>query len=298
MPVLPGDDAYTWTAGDGTVLDLTDRTRWLVLPGDGFGLSDLHQATRDAPYQPGALWVFTRPQPRHLILRLLVRASTYTQQLQLRQQLVTAFSPWKGLGTLTITRADGSVRTIRAVPDSKSLLFNAQGRKGLSRLEEITLFCPSPFWTDGTTQTVSAPLGTASGAFSRTLPFALPTTASQLLGTVVTLTSGGDWETPLVTTITGMCMNPTVVNATVNSSWTWQNTIPAGYALVVTTSATQPSVVLVDPLGNRTQAFNWLTSTSTLWLLPPGASTVVVRSAGASQGAQVTFQWANLYSGI
>jgi len=298
MPVLPGDDAYTWTAGDGTVLDLTDRTKWLVLPGDGFGLPDLTQATRELPYAPGAVWVYTRPAPRTLTLRILLRAATYTTQIALRQTLVAAFSPSKGLGTLTIARADGSTRVIQGVPDKGSLLFNASGRKGLSRLEEVKLFCPSPFWSDGAIQQVAALVGTAaSGSFPQTLPFALSTTGSQTLGTAVTVTNAGDWEAPVTITIPGPCQNPQVVCATTSQAWQWQNTLPAGYTLRVTSSYSKPLVQIVDPFGNVTNGFGWLTTWSVLWMLPPGASTIVVRAAQAPN-AQATIAWTNVYSGI
>lgn len=297
MPVLAGEDNYTWTAGNGVVFDLTDRTKWIIQPPDGFGLPDADIIIRRTPYGPGGQFLFARPRERQITLRIFFKSSTYTIQQQLRDLTVAAFSSFPGQGVLTIARAEGNTRALTCAYTS-GLYFSGSTRHGVARGEELHFTAADPFWVDPAGATGSLVRGVSVGGTPLTYPQTLPFSLGGAIGTgtaLTTVTNPGDWEAFPVITITGPCLNPTVINSTSGDANGWMGTVPTGYTLVFDHTQNNPQITLTDTLGNVSNAFYGLSAGASFWSLQPGLNQLAFLS---DSGGGASLAYYPRYSGI
>lgn len=303
MPVLPGDDSYYWLAPDGSVFDFTDRAKWGVLPGDGFGVpkDGVENVERQTPYGPGAEPLYSRFKPRDITLRVFIKSIDYPTQQLWRQQLVAAFSAFQNTsgvtGSLKILRANGTLRQIDGVLKGGPT-FDAAGRMGLARKEEILIHCGKPFWYDPTAVTLALSSRGAGGApltYPQTLPFSLGGATGSGIP-LATTTNGGDWEAFPLITLPGPCLNPTIANYTTGKALSWTGAVPAGYTLAIDCNEINPTVTLTDALGNAFNAYYGLTAAATFWSVVPGVNSIGFTAATA--GANPALTYFARYSGI
>lgn len=291
MAVLPGYDSYTWTNGEGNTLDLTDMTKWRVMPADGFGVPDLDLTIRETPYGDGGQWIFTKVKPRKFKMYIWSLAPDWATQQGRRDALIQAFSPKFGKGTLQIVRASGNTRAIDCTI-SAGLKFLANGRHGMNRLEEIEFTADDPFFYDPTTDGAQSTVyGGASGThLNQVLTFTLGASNTPL---ILTLTNGGDAESYPIFTVPGPATNPTFVNYTTGKAISYAGFIAGGSTLTFDHTFNNPQVSI-----SGVSVWNGLTIWSSFWSITAGTNTVAYFQNETGITNTITYQYKQRYSGI
>lgn len=146
-----------WTAPDGSVHDLMQWTDGPIALQDwvGFGAAPRTVSTRDLP-SGGTMPRWSHAGPKMLGIPLLVRADDHGEFLRWRRRLTVAFTqttPPSGvprLGTLRVTRADGSWREIQALYQDGLEWNEADGSGVFHDTPVIQLMAPDPWWYEET----------------------------------------------------------------------------------------------------------------------------------------------------
>lgn len=292
-------DTYIWTDGLGNSININDLTNYLQLPPDGFGTSEgLELVSRRTPYGTGSTWVYTRVPEKEVVLHFWLRASSWNDQLAKRRALAAAFSPARGLGTLAITFADGSQRSLACLV-AGGPAFGAKDARGISRTVHVKLSAPSGLWYDPTTPVLSIPLLGSSGTANTmpvTLPYTPTSTAFQSPGLAVATNNGNYQDFPLIS-IPGPAVNPTLRNQTTQLYLRANTTVPSGSTLTFDCSYTNPQVSVTDAYGNVSTIWQRLDSGSTFFAITPGANTLVyTQDNQTSNTVSVTFY--SRYTGV
>lgn len=111
----------------------------------GFGMAPLHRITQRGPLQQGDSDVDFRLDPRVLQLPLLITADTMAQHYAIRDKLLAIFSPSNVIGTLTITRPDGTQRAI-ATKILGGLSLDVDAKSGYSVKTIVQMRADDPTW--------------------------------------------------------------------------------------------------------------------------------------------------------
>ena len=111
----------------------------------GFGMAPLHRITQRGPLQQGDSDVDFRLDPRVLQIPLLITADTMTQHYAIRDKLLAIFSPSNVIGTLTITRPDGTQRAI-ATKILGGLSLDVDAKSGYSVKTIVQMRADDPTW--------------------------------------------------------------------------------------------------------------------------------------------------------
>ncbi len=276
------DDVWSWTDGSGLALvDLSDRTKYLVLPPDDTGVSDIETVERATPLGHGASFVFSRLKSRKFVINVIIRAGDWATQQNLRDAWIAAFSPAKGQGKLRVVRANGTTREIVCAV-AVGPKFHSAGRKGMNRMEPITFQCSDPLWYDPVPAVASLAAAGSPGA-----------------GTV-TVVNNGDWESfPVIVisaaahAITGPLM---ITNSTTGKLLRYMGSIPLGDTVTFDTTYFQPQV-FSSHLGVPTNQFTLLDPASSMWSLPHGANTLLYTDSGTGANTH-TITFKHRYSGV
>ena len=275
--------AATWTAPDGTVYQLTDRSvgYWTLANAVAFGAAPL-TLTADANPRGGSTMRHVQPEPRQIIWPMHVKGTTETEFKQRWRELGRAFAMTTelGPGVLTVAWPDGSKRQISAYYSS-----GFDGQPGMHwHYDQVvmTLFCEDPYWQDIVQQTVTRTFVSDSSTFFA--PF-LHVSSSQTLGDT-TVNNPGDVVAWPTWTITGPATGVTAINNDTGESFALDITLTAGQVVTITTDP--PSVI--GPDGNSAiAAVNF--PDAVLWGLPPGdtSATFDVTGSGAGTTIQLAF---------
>lgn len=201
-----------------------------------------------------------------------------------RRTLIRSLNPKRGLGTLTVTQADGSARTIAAcysagLEGDESL--DAAGARWCMGV--LTFACPSPFWlgAEVTTEWRTA----VTGSFFPVLPLVVGN--SQVLGSVTVDNDGDDTAFP-VWTVTGPATAISLTNVTTGEVLVLSHTITIGDTVVIDTRERQQTALL----NGTTNLWGDLTDASTMWALEPGSNdlTLMVTGSTADTRVRMTYQ--------
>ena len=204
-----------------------------------------------------------------------------------RRTLIRALNPKRGLGTLTVTQADGTARTIAAcysagLEGDESL--DAAGARWCMGV--ITFACPSPFWlgAEVTTEWRAA----VSGTFFPILPLAVGN--SQVLGSV-TVDNDGDDDAFPVWTITGPATAVSLTNVTTGEVLVLAHTITVGDTIVIDTRERQQTALL----NGTTNLWGALSDASTMWALEPGTNDLTLTVTGSTSNTRVRMTYQPRY---
>ncbi|MFF9003671.1 phage distal tail protein [Streptomyces achromogenes] len=201
-----------------------------------------------------------------------------------RRALIRSLNPKRGLGTLTVTQADGTARTIAAcynngLEGDESL--DAAGARWCVTV--LTFACPSPFWLGAEVTTEWR--ASVSAGFFPILPLAVGN--SQVLGTVTVDNDGDDTAFP-VWTITGPATAISLTNVTTGEVLVLTRTVNVGDTVVIDTRERQQTATL----NGSTNLWSNLSDASTMWALQPGINdlTLTVTGSTASTRVRMTYQ--------
>lgn len=290
----------TWTAPDGTVWVLTDRSLgyYLRLGFSGFD-APAPTITKDPNQRRGSNTRSARWEDRTLLLPLSVTGANRKAMLSLWRGLGDAFlqTVELGPGTLTVQQPDGTERSVKGTYQggwTSSIPWPWTFDQCI-----VSLTCDEPMWADSETQEFGGSFTAGSGT-SFLAPF-LTISSSDVLGERTVTNSGlvavaVDWE------LHGPMdhFQASLLDGNGDPVYSWDFTPPesfdAGDVVVVTTD---PPSVTRTMVGGVPAADNWFAGLnlpdSVLWYLPRGTSRVSFDATGGDDGTQVIGRFRRLY---
>jgi phage-related protein len=204
-----------------------------------------------------------------------------------RRTLIRSVNPKRGDGTLTVTQADGTARTITArytsgLEGDESL--DAAGARWCMGV--LTFACPSPFWLGAeiTTEWRAA----VSGTFFPFLPLTVGN--SQVLGSVTVDNDGDDNAFP-IWTITGPATAVSLTNVTTGEVLVLTHTNTVGDTIVIDTRERQQTALL----NGATNLWGDISDASTLWALEPGLNDLTLTVTGSTSNTRVRMTYQPRY---
>ena len=159
----------------------------------GFGMAPLHRITQRGPLQQGDSDVDFRLDPRVLQLPFIFTANTMAEHYAIRDKVLAIFSPSNVIGTLTITRPDGTQRAI-ATKILGGLSLDVDSKSGYGVKTIVQMRADDPTWYNPTQTTIagtSAIVGTPTP-----IPRVYPVTygASGTINVNTSVTYSGTWN--------------------------------------------------------------------------------------------------------
>ncbi|MFI0939137.1 phage distal tail protein [Streptomyces sp. NPDC021020] len=281
-PLFPSESPdIAWTDARGRTTLLSDwENGWLLQPGTrGLDMPAWTPYTDESPAIDGNALRGVRATAREVFVPVVFFDTDRSTFLERKRAFMGTLNPYLGLGTLTVTEADGSARTIGAYYLSGAEGDTGQDTSGMRwQTVGLTFSCPSPYWL-GDPQHLQFN-GAATGTFFPVLPLVVQD--SQVFGDT-TITNLGDAAAYPVWTIHGPATSVEISNATTGLSFSLTAAIGAGDVLVVDTREREQTAVL-----NGTD--NWwpnLSDSSALWNLAPGVNDISLAMVGTTSDSSV-----------
>jgi hypothetical protein len=300
---------WTWQAPDGSVTDLSQwgAGSYVLAEGTSGQLAPEYEFTTDTfAGVDGEQLQDVHPQPAAPVLALEVIDPDLASLRARVRALAHVLRPRAGIGLLSATGDDGSVRNLPCYY-RKGL---EAGRYTASRFRAaLTFWSPSPWWR-------GTPVAMAWGLAAPLAFFPFPPlvlSASTITGTVTVDLSDTDAPTFPTWTVTGpgsqlslvnsyTARNPDGTSSTVTASLLLNTTIGDGQLVVVDTRQGRQAVNAAtrNPDGTLTlgaNLFSALGSDPALWPLVDGVNAVTAILAGAGPASRIELVADRLYSG-
>lgn len=264
----------SWTDARGRTTLLSDwENGWLLQPGiRGLDLPGYDFYIDSSPQIDGTALRGLRAQAREVFLPVAFFDLDRAAFIARKRSFLRTLNPYLGLGTLTLTEADGSFRTIEAYYGSGAEGDFGENTSGLHwQVVGLTFSCPSPYWLG---EPVHKEYGTgATGDFFPVLP--LTVRDSQVLGDA-TIDNPGDATSFPVWTIHGPATSAVITNNTTGLSFSVTDSLGSSDVLVVDTRERVQTAVL----NGSTNWWPNLATDSDLWGLEPGENDISLALVG------------------
>ncbi|MFI5974810.1 phage distal tail protein [Streptomyces sp. NPDC051452] len=281
--------SLSWTDAQGRTTLLSDwESGWVLQPGiRGLDLPGYDFYTDASPQIDGNALRGLRAQAREVFLPVAFFDTDRAAFMARKRSFIRTLNPYLGLGTLTLTEADGSYRTIEAHYVSGFEGDTGQDSSGLHwQTVGLTFSCPSPYWLG---ESVQLEFGAgATGNFFPVLPVVVRD--SQVLGATV-IDNPGDASAFPVWMIHGPATSVVISNDTTGLSFSVTASLGSSDVLVVDTRERVQTAVL-----NGTT--NWwpnLAADSDLWSLQPGLNNVSLTLVGTNSSTTVQLDYQPRY---
>lgn len=288
-------EQVTWTAADGTLVDLTDTTAGYTVLGSGTsGLRSVSYelATQKYAGLDGESVQNIRATGGTPTLGLLIAADTESDFRARARRLRHLMRPAAGMGTLTVTTEDGETRSLDCYCTAGFEGDESPEVTGPGRWWRLALrfFAPSPWW-QGPEQIVSFHLGSPT-IFFPVPPFKLSPSTTQGQFTV----DLSDCDAPVYPTwvITGPGSSLVLTNQTTGQVISLNTSLSVGQSLLIDTRPGLQSIRLTD----GTNRMNALTTDPALWPLVVGVNTVTAALAGTNADSRISTTFRPRYAGI
>ncbi|WP_328683135.1 phage distal tail protein [Streptomyces sp. NBC_00343] len=277
--------SLSWTDARGRTTLLSDwENGWLLQPGiRGLDLPGYDFYTDSSPQIDGTALRGVRAQAREVFLPVAIFDTDRAAFMARKRSFLRTLNPYLGLGTLTLSEADGSFRTIEAYYGSGAEGDFGDTVSGLHwQVVGLTFSCPSPYWLG---ESVHQEYGSgATGNFFPVLPLVVKD--SQVLGDAV-IDNPGDATSYPVWTIHGPATSAVFTNSTTGLSFSVTASLGSSDVLVIDTRERAQTAVL-----NGTD--NWwpnLATDSDLWGLEPGENDVSMALVGTDSDTVVQLDY-------
>lgn len=227
---------------------------------------------------------------RKLAMRIItIGGSLFAPDLptyySLKTAMMQAFPITNTLQTLTITKGDGTVKTITAkvtnVPDIKE-----QPGEGSVGTFQTILTCENPYFSDGNLITGTTTPTSGGGS---PVPMSIPTPIGNAPTSVI-LANAGDIAVYPVITITGPISFPVVYNSNTNQSFQINTTIAANDYVSVYYDTTGFWVI-----DNATGANYYQYFTGAFTQIQQGNNTFILSGTGTSGSTLLTVSYYQQY---
>ncbi|MFE7762933.1 phage distal tail protein [Streptomyces sp. NPDC057438] len=277
--------SLSWTDAQGRTTFLSDwENGWLLQPGiRGLDLPGYDFYTDASPQIDGNALRGLRAQAREVFLPVAFFDTSRAGFMTRKRSFYGTLNPRLGLGTLTLTEADGSFRTIEAYYVSGAEGSTGENEAGLHwQVVGLTFSCPSPYWLG---ESVHQEFGAgASGDFFPVLP--LVVRDSQVLGDTV-INNPGDARSFPVFTIHGPMTSAVISNVTTGLSFSVTASLSSSDVLVIDTRERVQTAVL----NGSTNWWPNLATDSDLWGLEPGENEVSLALVGTDDDTVVQLDY-------
>lgn len=160
----------------------------------------------------------------------------------------------------------------------------------------VSLHADNPFLLDVVDTTTQ--LAVITGAFSFPLSFEPTIIFSTLANRQITLYNNGDVETPVRIQFFGATTNPIVTNVTTGEFIKVMKVISSTEILEISTAYGQKTVEIIDGLGNRTNAFQYITDDTTFWSLEVGDNIITYDADSGAESSTVLIIHSDRYVGV
>lgn len=267
----------------------------------GFGMAPLHRITQRGPLQQGDSDVDFRLDPRVLQLPFIFTADTMTQHYAIRDKVLAIFSPSNVVGTLTITRPDGTQRAI-ATKILGGLSLDVDAKSGYSVKTIVQMRADDPTWYNPTQNTIagtSAILGTPTP-----IPRVYPVTygASGTINVNTSISYTGTWNSypnivavgPLNNLVIQNTSTGDVITLTANiaASTTYTFDLRYGYKTVVDQNG-------ANVLANISAASNLATfNLAPMPQIIGGVNGINITATGGTSASSVTLTYNDRFIGV
>lgn len=285
-PAGPGDLRATWTAPDGTEVELTNPDLGWVTDraATGWGAAPITIVTD--PHPRGGVSVrHIQPDARFITWPLEVFGATHLDFTSLWRYIMSLFTMTRrrGPGVLRVFRPDGTAREIEAYYQAGFAGTAGQGHTFDTAV--MTLLCPDPYWRDAEA-TEPPPWDYEAAPADFLDPY--PTVSSgQSVNGDSTVTNPGDVEAWPVWTVTGPMTSLEAENTTTGESFTLTGTLVDDTETVVIDTY---AGTVTGPDGS-----SWFGNLdlpgAVLWGLDPGVNEITLAMAGANTGSQIAMRW-------
>lgn len=266
--------------------------------GLNLGGAPLHAITSRGALQQGDTQLDFRLDPRIITLAWAVHRDTLAQLTDTLDKYHQIFTPSNVLGTLIITRDDGTIRAIDCYYIGG--LDDDIDPKSYSIKLPVQLRCPDPTWYDPSINTVSLVNG-ANGT-PTPYPYIIPVTyGSGLTQTVQTLYTG-TWRSYPIIEATGPISSFTLTNDSTGDNITLSSAIPAGttyridlrYGYKTVTDQTGVNKISTVTSGSDLATFSIESAPAVLG----GINTLSVSGSGGTSDSRVNLYYYTRYHGI
>jgi phage-related protein len=282
--VSVADEVVSWVDPDGAVTPLSDQgsARVSYELGGRF-MPPVSFIEDDVPRQDGARLREVRVAPREVVVPIAVVGADQTEVRTTLRSLMRAFNPKRGNGKLRVTAPDGTVRDLTC-RYSQGLEIEEKFEKFVGwQRAVVVLRAVDPYWYDtaatSTTYTVETP-----EPFFPIFPLKL--NSDTVLGTQ-TIDNTGDVEAFPVWTVHGPCTSITLSNSTTGQTIDLPVALTAAQTVTIDTRPFRKTVSRDD----GTNLYGSLSTSSSLWVLPVGLSTIVAELPGATVDSYVTLTY-------
>jgi hypothetical protein len=293
-----------WTPAGSNAIRLDQNSGWTLLQMGGHGAPDTELRTFSTPDRDERFPFRAAAQPRLITLTFLIQGATLATFEINRAALASAFAPWRDAdgigrpGLLSVTLADGRVRSLRAL-SRHGMAWLAGRQRGNHTVESIALEAPDPFWFDPTPISGSATVRSAGDLrFNAGLELGFPAAfGSNLPNATTTISNPGSVRSFPVVEVAGPVVNPRLRLASGGHELAFDLTVPTGLTLRVTNGAQPdhtadgPSATLIDDLGGESNVLGTLRSGSRFWALGPGTNRVVFAQDSPTSNTAYQYQF-------
>lgn len=234
----------------------------------------------------------------NIFFEYALMAATPSDRDDFIQTIKTAFNPIDGIGTLTVTLANGDIRAIFCtVVKEPVCLTGWDNRTGELQKIQITLKAWDPFWRDPTLKSYTLASFTGGLHFPIVAPMDFGTTNRS-----VTIVNNGNVPTPCTITFTGDVTNPRV--DIINSVYpagkyiAADMSVNAGEYLRINTAQGQHSVRYIVGTTDS-NGFQYLDPASEFFMIEPGSNTIsFTQSSAIGASAACAVEYFEQYIGV
>lgn len=297
IPIPPtSPTTLTWTSAAGTVTTLTNWQGFTSGIMTQPGVLGLHMPnwtfwTDTSPAVDGEIVRGVRAKSRQITVPLVIWGANRAECLTKYRAFVADLNPQRGPGTLTVTEADGTSRSIQA--------FYQQGLEGKDDDDDmgrtwlraaIVLNAPAPFWLGEQISVTWLGAG-GPGLFFPILPVAVVN--SQVIGSL-TVNNTGDVSAFPVWTIAGPATSMTFTNSTTGESFTLTHTI-TGTDTIVVDCRDSAKTILLNGTTNLWADVDLSSGEPVLWAFEPGANNINLNVPGSTSATAITMTYQPRY---
>jgi hypothetical protein len=292
---MPETWVYTNARGASVTLaqeapiTLASGARLIVQEQEGYGAPPANVYTYHVPLLPGDVFVKARHGARTIALRGVLVAGSWAQLKAAQRDLAELLDPALGEGTLTVTRADGAQRQIRAVVQAGLGALAAVSDRFTQRFA-FTFLAAQPYWQATSDVTVTFQ-GVGTGlAFPATFPVTF-TTAQPAIGARSTVTNPGTAPAAPVVTLTGPMQRPAILHLEAGKRFALLGDVPPGGELTIDMRP-DTSGWRLTAYGTTYHEYPPVDPASQMFELVPGDNALIIANdaPGAGGTATVTFR--------
>ena len=285
-------EVVTWVDVDGTETTLSQQDTITVLLGrQGAYMPPFRVVEEVVPEQAGTRLRMCLADAREVDLPVQIRgADAHSIRTSLRG-FMRSMNPLDGDGTLKVQGPGGDVRELTCRLIDGLTGDESQDNQGVTFLNAVLVFrAVDPYWYASSASVADYTVSTPATFF----PFFPMRLSSGTIFADTSVANGGDVEAWPVWTIQGPGSDPVLRNLTTGKIISMTHTVGGGETVTIDTRVGTKTVT-----GNDgTNLFNTMSSTSSLWSLGKGTTSIRLEMTDATADSYVRLSYTPRYLGV